>query len=66
MCFMQDNASIHTTQKVKDWFAEQQVWCTDWPPYSPDLNPIENVTNLALASGLQGLHHVMLGAQLCI
>jgi hypothetical protein len=24
------------------------------------------VTNLALASGLQGLHHVMLGAQLCI
>jgi hypothetical protein len=25
MCFMQDNASIHTAQKVKDWFAEQQV-----------------------------------------
>jgi hypothetical protein len=24
------------------------------------------VTNLALASGLQGLRHVMLGAQLCI
>jgi hypothetical protein len=30
-------------------------------PYSPLY-----VTNLALASGLQGLHHVMLGAQLCI
>jgi hypothetical protein len=25
-----------------------------------------DVTNLALASGLQGLRHVMLGAQLCI
>jgi hypothetical protein len=29
MCFMQDNASIYTAQKVKDWFAEQRVWCTD-------------------------------------
>ena len=25
LCFMQDNASIHTTQKVKDWFREQRV-----------------------------------------
>jgi transposase len=40
--FMQDNASIHTAQKVKDWFVEQRVRCTDWPPYSLDLNPIEN------------------------
>ena len=23
--FIQDNAFIHTTQKVKDWFAEQRV-----------------------------------------
>ena len=21
---------------------ELLLWCTDWPPYSPDLNPIEN------------------------
>jgi hypothetical protein len=27
---------------------------------------LSSVTNLALASGLQGLRHVMLGAQLCI
>ena len=26
-CFMQNNASIHTTKKVKDWFREQKVWC---------------------------------------
>src|SRR6266487_50662 len=42
LVFMQDNASIHTAQKVKDWFGEQHVRTTDWPPYSPDLNPIEN------------------------
>jgi hypothetical protein len=39
---MQDNASIHTAQKVKDWFKEQKVWTTDWSPYSPDLNSIKN------------------------
>jgi hypothetical protein len=32
-CFIQDNASIHTVQKVKDWFKEQKVRYTDWPPY---------------------------------
>lgn len=41
-CFMQDNASIHTADKVRNWFQEQRVWTTDQPPYSPDLNPIEN------------------------
>ena len=25
LCFIQDNASIYTTQKVKDWFKEQRV-----------------------------------------
>jgi len=40
---MQDNAPIHTAQKVKDWFKEQRIHLTDWPPYSPDLNPIEHV-----------------------
>lgn len=42
--FMQDNASIHTARKVKAWFAERGItYITDWPPYSPDLNPIEHV-----------------------
>ena len=40
--FMHDNAPIHTANKVKDWFKEQGVDVTDWPPYSPDLNPIEH------------------------
>jgi transposase len=39
---MQDNASIHTAKKVKDWFMGNGIITTDWPPYSPDLNPIEH------------------------
>jgi hypothetical protein len=42
--FMQDNASIYTTKKVKEWFKEFKIeLLKDWPPYSPDLNPIEHV-----------------------
>ena len=41
--FMHDNASIHTAQKVKDWFEDQRIPVLDWPPYSPDMNPIEHV-----------------------
>ena len=40
---MQDNASIHTAKKVKDWFKDMAIPLVDWPPYSPDLNPIEQV-----------------------
>jgi len=42
--FMQDNASIHTANKVKDWFIERKIiTITNWPPYSPDLNLIEHI-----------------------
>ena len=41
--FMQDNAPIHMAKAVSDWFTEQGVIVSDWPPYSPDLNPIEHV-----------------------
>jgi len=42
--FMQDNASIHTAKKVKKWFASHGIGVVaDWPPYSPDLNPIEHI-----------------------
>jgi hypothetical protein len=42
LIFMQDNAPIHTANKVKAWFEERGIRVTDWPPYSPDLNPIEH------------------------
>lgn len=42
--FMQDNASIHRAQKVLDWFEEKGIILLEgWPPYSPDLNPIEHI-----------------------
>jgi hypothetical protein len=40
--FMQDNAKIHTAKVIKTWFAEQRIVVVKWPPYSPDLNPIEH------------------------
>jgi transposase len=41
--FMQDNSSIHTAYIVQDWFWEMGIELVDHPPYSPDLNPIENL-----------------------
>jgi hypothetical protein len=41
--FMHDNASIHTAYIVRDWFCDESIELLDWPLYSPDLNPIENL-----------------------
>ena len=41
--FMQDNAPIHKAKIVGDWLRENDVQVMVWPPYSPDLNPIEHV-----------------------
>lgn len=43
LVFMQDNAPIYLSKMVKDWFAENMIKLMDWPPYSPDLNPIEHM-----------------------
>jgi len=48
--FAQDNASTHTARIVQDWIqpwaAENGVELVNWPAYSPDLNPIENLWKL--------------------
>ena len=41
--FMQDNAPIHGAIEVKEWHEDHGVWVIEWPPYSPDLNPIEHL-----------------------
>ena len=41
--FMQDGASIHTARIVKRLLQEMGIEVMDWPPHSPDLNPIENL-----------------------
>jgi len=59
--FMQDNAPIHTAHIIRDWFAEQGIEVMDWPPYSPDLNPIENLWAL-LKQEMYILHPELVGA----
>jgi hypothetical protein len=43
LIFMQDNARPHTSPVVTDYYHENNVQMLDWPPQSPDLNPIEQV-----------------------
>ncbi|KAJ5117887.1 hypothetical protein N7526_010910 [Penicillium atrosanguineum] len=53
--FQQDNAPVHTAFVVRDWLAEQEFEIMNWPPYSPDLNPIENLWAL-LKAKIYDLH----------
>lgn len=41
--FMQDNSPVHTAENVMQFFSRQNFTVMEWPPKSPDLNPIENV-----------------------
>lgn len=45
--FMQDNAPCHTAKKTMEWLKRFKqtayVDTIDWPPTSPDMNPIENI-----------------------
>jgi transposase len=43
MTFMQDNAPCHKAKRVTEFLAHNNVSVLDWPPQSPDLNPIENL-----------------------
>ena len=42
---MQYNSRVHTAILVQDWFSERDIDVLDWPPppYSRDMNPIENL-----------------------
>lgn len=44
--YQHDNAPIHTARVVKQWIKDQNVKLLEWPPYSPDINIIENIWGL--------------------
>ena len=41
--FMQDNAPSHRAESTRAFLSANEVDVIEWPPYSPDLNPIENL-----------------------
>jgi transposase len=41
--FLQDNAPQHKSFLIRTWLFNHGIQCLDFPPYSPDLNPIENL-----------------------
>jgi transposase len=47
--FQQDNAPQHTSHLAQRWFHNHGVDMIDFPPYSPDLSPIENLWSILKA-----------------
>ena len=43
--FQQDNWTVHTAGTSRDWFHNHGVDLIEWPAWSPDLNPIEELWN---------------------
>jgi len=41
--FLQDNDPKHKSALVRTWLFNNGIQCIDFPPYSPDLNPIEHL-----------------------
>ena len=41
--FLHDNGPQFKARLVQDWLESKSVRCIEFPPYSPDLNPIENL-----------------------
>ncbi|KAI0993679.1 hypothetical protein K3495_g14505 [Podosphaera aphanis] len=45
---MDDNAPVHTAAPAREYLKANGVVPMAWPPFSPDLNPIENVWGLMI------------------
>ena len=53
--FQQDNALPHKMSRAQQLFQQAGIYVMDWPRYSPDLNPIENILSL-LKKRVPNLH----------
>ena len=42
---LQDNAPTHKSHRTQGWMFAHGIQQIDFPPYSPDLNPIDNLWN---------------------
>jgi transposase len=38
-----DKARVHTAKRTTEFLESHGIWTIDFPPYSPDLNPIEHL-----------------------
>ena len=43
--FLHDNDPKHTSREIHKWLHNNGISCLDFPSYSPDLNPTENLWN---------------------
>ena len=44
--FQQDNAPPHSAKSTIEWAKESNITILEWPPCSPDCNPIENLWSI--------------------
>ena len=55
--FQPDGAAIYNASITKKYLLEQKIRLLDYPACSPDLNPIENLWGLIVATIYEGGQH---------